>query len=249
MDATLIQEYETYERNHWWFKVRFEILRAAIDRYVPGAQARTGRWLDVGCGNGSILCAYPGFAEKMGVELDAGCVQRARDNGLNVHQSTTTWDFAAIGSFDCISLFDVLEHVEHEGPALDAVHSALKDNGTLLLTVPALMSLWSDHDVLAHHFRRYGKNELLARFPEGRWQILKISYFSSVLFPLIWCVRKANRLRKRFGGTPHHDLKLGPPLIDATLRTLFGLEKPLLNHISLPIGSSLLLVARKITRR
>lgn len=250
MEPAYIRAYENFERRHWWFVVRREIIIHMLDRFVPAAVARKGCWLDVGCGTGVLLDSYGGFAEKMGAELDAECVVRARENGLDVRQIGANWDFSSFGPFDCISLCDVLEHVEHEVEALRAVEASLKDNGTLLVTVPALMSLWSDHDVVNHHFRRYSRAELAALFPPGRWEILKLSYFSALLFPGIWLVRRGKKILKLLGGSgaksgAGHDMKFGHPLADRVLRKIFTLEDPLLRRVNLPIGSSLLLVARK----
>jgi len=250
MDPSFLQEYESFERRQWWFAPRRRIIHDVFNAYVPAAAAGQGRWLDVGCGTGVLLESYLGFAEKIGAELDDSCVQRAHAAGLDVRQVTPNWDFQPFGQFDCISLCDVLEHVEHEQPALQAAHAALKDGGILLVTVPALMSLWSDHDVINHHFRRYHPRQLLQRFSPEQWEVLKVSYFSTLLFPLIWLVRQTKSLAKRLSRSaasspPRHDLKLGRPWVDRLLGGIFSLEPPLLRHGSLPIGSSLLVVARK----
>src|SRR5665213_1785946 len=251
MDPAYTREYENYERHHWWFLTRREIIHHALDRFIPAGVSRDGRWLDVGCGTGVLIESYKGFAERVGTELDDGCVARGRENGLDVRKTQPNWDFSSFGKFDCISLCDVLEHVEHEGDALRAVDASLKEGGTLLITVPALMSLWSDHDVVNHHFRRYTRKQLEGLFPPDKWEIQKLSYFCSMLFPIIWLVRQLKGMLKSLRGasaTPanaDHDLKFGNPLIDRGLRHIFRLEDPLLEHGDLPIGSSLLLVARK----
>ena len=195
MDATLTQEYEAYEERHWWSVARRDILHAMLDKSVPGASSGKGRWLDVGCGAGVVLGTYGGFAQRIGAELDPGTVERARAKGRDVRRTGENWNFSELGQFDCVSLFDVLEHVEHEQQALDSVRIVLKAGGTLLITVPAAtLSLWSDHDVVAHHYRRYRAKDLLARFSANQWEILKVSYFSTRLFPIIWSVRQAKRL-------------------------------------------------------
>lgn len=251
MDPALISVYDAHERRHWWFTVRRDIIEAALSRYVPGAAEKKGRWLDVGCGTGVLLEHYQGFGEKIGAELDAGCVERARANGVDVRQTRTNWDFTAFGTFDCVSLCDVLEHVEQERDALRAAAEVLKPGGILLITVPALMSLWSDHDVANHHFRRYHKAQLLERFPADRWEVVKVSYFSTMLFPAIWTVRQFKRAIKSLrkpapeAAAVGHDLKFGNPVVDGILRSIFQMERPLVSRMSLPVGSSLLLVLRK----
>ncbi len=250
MDATLTREYDDFEERHWWSVARRQILAAMLDRHVPGAAEGKGRWLDVGCGSGVEVGSYTGFAERIGAELDPGMVQRARAKGRDVRLTQANWNFTELGLFDCVSLFDVLEHVEHVEPALNACREVLKEGGVLFITVPALMSLWSDHDVVAHHFRRYTAGQLRRQFPADQWEVLKLSYFSTMLFPMIWGVRQMKRVLKRLrpadaSAPPQHDIKYGPPLVDRTLQGIFSLEKPLLKHVSLPIGSSVMLLLRK----
>lgn len=253
MDPQFTREYEAFERRHWWFTARRQIINQALDDYLPARRGPVGRWLDVGCGTGVLLESRDGFCEKVGAELDAQCVERGREKRLDVRQTRPDWDFSAFGQFDCVTLCDVLEHVEKERPALDAVSASLKEGGLLLVTVPALMSLWSDHDVVNHHFRRYTRDELEKLFPPDQWEILKLSYFCAFLFPMVWCVRQAKRAAKWLKGEKRegavdpsaHDLRFGHPLVDGLLQNVFAAERPLLRQLDLPIGSSLMLVARK----
>lgn len=246
MDPTYTAEYEQFELRHWWFVVRRRIIIDALDRYAT--PAGNTRWLDVGCGSGVLLDAYARIAStsKVGVEMDVASVERARSKGLEVHAASADWDYASLGQFDLITMCDVLEHIEHENVALDEVHRRLNPGGTLLLTVPALMSLWSEHDEINHHFRRYRRRELISRFDPSRWRIEKCSYFCSLLLPMVWTVRKLKNLRRRTGGRPGGDFKFGNLLVDGTLRSIFSIERPLLRGINLPLGSSLLLVARRL---
>ena len=244
MDASYTQEYEQFELKHWWFVARRQIIHQALDRY-----ARLGssdpRWLDVGCGTGVLLDSYRPIGKKLGLEMDAGSVGRAKSKGLDVRQVEPKWDFSEYGSFDLVTLTDVIEHVEHEQDALNAVRAVLKEDGILLITVPALMSLWSSHDVVNRHFRRYTTQTLLRLFPESEWKVLQVSYFSSLLLPLIWTARKLKNRRDR-GKKPDeatHDFKFGAA--DWLLLQVFRAEKLWLRWSKFPLGSSILLVLQK----
>jgi SAM-dependent methyltransferase len=240
MDPKYTAEYEAFEHRHWWFVVRRQIILDAIEKFArPGQQPV--RWLDIGCGSGVLLQAVTTITDKIGVELDPLNVERGRSKGLDIRPVERAWNFSDLGMFDLVTACDVVEHVEHESPALDAIYSAVKPRGLALITVPALMSLWGRHDVINHHYRRYTKRTLLPLFAPDRWDVLSATYFSSLLLPLIWTVRKFNQLR----GDAGHDMKFGPKPVDRTLQTIFGMERPLLKMMSLPIGSSLLLVCRK----
>lgn len=239
MDANYRDEYEAFEQRHWWFVARREIILQTLHRYVPQGDIR---WLDVGCGSGVLLAADSTIQRKVGVDLDPANVADAQAKGLDVRQVQRGWDFSEFGQFDLITLCDVVEHVEHEAPAINAVYEALKPGGVVLVTVPALMSLWSPHDVVNHHYRRYTRKTLTPLFQVDQWEILRTTYFSSLLLPMIWTARKIKNLR---GTDTGHDLKFGAKLVDAALLGIFRLERPWLRRGNFPLGSSLMLVARK----
>jgi SAM-dependent methyltransferase len=240
MDDAYLLEYEAFEERHWWFVARREIILQAIHRYLPAAGSP--RWLDVGCGSGVLLAAEKAINDKIGVDLDPGNVARGKARGLDIRQVQRGWDFSELGKFNLITLCDVVEHVEHEAPAINAVYEALLPGGIVLVTVPALMSLWGPHDVVNHHYRRYTRKTLSPLFADDRWDVLRMTYFSSLLLPMIWLARK---IKNRRGGEATHDLKFGPRLMDAALLGIFRMERPWLRISSFSLGSSLLLVARK----
>jgi len=251
MDPSYIQQYEDFERRHWWFVARRELICDWMDRYGGGEQGHTrakGRWLDVGCGTGVLLKTYCGFdaSMKMGIERDEQCVQIARSRGLDVRAVGDEWELASLGKFDLITLCDVLEHLNDESSAVRAVHGALNDGGRVLVTVPALPGLWSGHDVVNHHYRRYVRKSLLACFDGPEWKVERVSYFSSLLLPMIWMARKLkNALHRVSEQSASHDFRYAPGVVDRTLLAIFRREKGMLHRFSLPLGSSLILVARK----
>jgi 2-polyprenyl-3-methyl-5-hydroxy-6-metoxy-1,4-benzoquinol methylase len=242
MDAQYTAEYEHFEMNHWWHVVRQEIIQHALLKHVPNPEL--ARWLDVGCGTGVLLAATPEFPDRMGLEMDEGSVKRAQEKGLDVRQVQPKWDFTDYGRFDVVTLCDVIEHVEHEEDAINAVRQVLNPGGTVLVTVPALKSLWSAHDVRNHHFRRYDRRMLLAAFSEGDWHIERVTYFSSFLLPMVWTFRQLKNLR--YGTDPAKtpdDKQFGK--LDPLFLRIFRAESQLLKVADMPLGSSLILVAKK----
>lgn len=124
-----------------------------------------GRLLEVGPGAGVLLMelADRGFRCEA-LELSAEArefaqqLQRAAQRDLPIHATEQPgWD----GAFDAVCAFDVLEHVEDDRGALSAWHRWLKPGGSLLLSVPARMSLWTAGDEWAGHFRRYERDGLV----------------------------------------------------------------------------------------
>ena len=148
------------------------------------------------------------------------------------------------GSFDVAISLDVFEHVEQDLEAMREVRRVLRPGGRLITTVPALMWLWSEHDVALHHHRRYQKSEFAERLDEAGFERLRLSYYNSLLLPPIAAVRLAGGLKARlFGkraGEPSSDLSLPPYPLNETLAAVFGSEASLLRWTSLPLGASLI---------
>ena len=244
MDPAYVQEYEQFELNHWWFVARRQFVCELLDRYAHGSPDPA--WLDVGCGTGVLLAAYARIRNKLGLEVEPASVAGARAKGLNVVQIDRDWDLQRYGRFDVITLCDVIEHLQDDRAAIDSAHAALAPGAVVLVTVPALRSLWSDHDVVNHHFRRYSMPELVKLFDPVQWDVCYRSYFSSLLLPLIWGTRQLNNLKKRIRpARPRHDLSWGPAWMDRALLAVFRTEVRVLRRTRMPLGSSIALVARK----
>src|SRR5690349_18494474 len=105
MDPSYTAEYELFETKHWWHVVRLELIHRTLDKYVTAPEAT--RWLDVGCGTGVLLDSYPRIPNRLGLELDAGSVERGRSKGLDVRQVAPKWDFTEYGTFDLVTMCDV----------------------------------------------------------------------------------------------------------------------------------------------
>ena len=99
--------------------------------------------------------------------------------------------------YDLVALLDVLEHVPDDLGSLRAIHRRLKPGGALLLTVPANPWMWSAHDAAHHHFRRYTKKQLEELFLRSGLEIELLSYFNTLLYPLIAAARIAGKLLGR----------------------------------------------------
>jgi SAM-dependent methyltransferase len=78
---------------------------------------------------------------------------------------------------------NVLEHIENDSETLNEIYSKLEKNGKFALYVPALMFLFSDLDVKAGHFRRYGKRELINKVRDSGFIVEKCFYNDSLGVP------------------------------------------------------------------
>jgi hypothetical protein len=134
-----------------------------------------------------------------------------------------------------------LEHLEEDTASLQALSAKLKPSGWLLITVPAYPWLWSKHDELLHHQRRYLLNNLRQIVGSADYNINFASYFNSVLFPVIAVALLLQKLFNKGG----NEQNIPPKLINQILTFLFGIERYLIGRLSIPFGVSILLLAQK----
>ena len=112
-------------------------------------------------------------------------MEKANSNGIETinFDSINSSEFS--NSFNLITLFDVLEHIENDHNALLHLNKLLKNQQFILLTVPAFNFLWSDHDDALSHYRRYTKKTLSLVLENSGFKIIRISYFMTWIFPFI----------------------------------------------------------------
>lgn len=244
MDSSLYQQMRALEDRHWWFRGRRAIVASLLRASAWPAGTRI---LDLGCGTGGNLAMLSQFGEVLGAERDAQAAQLAKARGVApvVRASLPDALPLAAGEFQCITLLDVLEHIDDDRATLAAVHRLLAANGQVLLTVPAFPFLWGPHDVAHHHKRRYRARQLRQLLQDAGFEIITLSYYNTWLFPL---VAVARLLRKCLpGGDAGAELALPPAPVNALLAMLFASERHLLRRIRLPFGVSLVAQARKLS--
>lgn len=241
MRASHLQYHYEAERDHWWFAARREIVLSQLDRAV-GAR-RDLSILDIGCGAGGMLAFLGRYGRAAGVDASPEAVAMAGRDGADVRLGMLPADIPfEPASFDVITLLDVLEHVDADAAALDTIRGLLRPGGHLIVTVPAYAFLWSGHDVVNEHKRRYVRHGLRTKLTAAGLAIERLTYFNTLLFPPIALVRLAGRLR---AGDDSADEGRVPTPVNTILRSIFTLEKRLLKAADLPFGVSLLAVARR----
>jgi SAM-dependent methyltransferase len=138
-----------------------------------------------------------------------------------------------------IGAFDVIEHVKDDGAALASIATRLKPGGKLVITVPAHQWMWSAHDDLNHHERRYSKRELKRLVENSPLRLDRIGYFNSFLFPFAIAERIATKIRRKDSA----NLALPSPLLNRALEGVFAAERHFAGRLPLPPGLSLFAVA------
>lgn len=242
MDEALHRQHDELEDTHWWFIGRRAVVESTLRDFLVGASSERAI-LDVGCGTGGMLNLLKEFGEPVGLDSSNQAAERAHQKtGCRVIwgalPSPVSFEPA---SFDIITSFDCLEHIDDDAAALTAIRGLLRAGGLFLCTVPAFQFLWSVHDDLNGHKRRYTRAGLRRKLEATGLIILKISYFNSILFPVVWAIRLLGKpLRRKTS-----DFSVPTFGLNRTLAAVFSAERFLLSSISLPFGVSLLAVARK----
>jgi SAM-dependent methyltransferase len=234
------------EQTHWWFTGRRAIVLSLLDREVRGDPQlqRPLRVLDVGCGGGGILPYLSKYGSVVAVDPEPAAVAAASSRSFDVRLGGLPSDlpFGTDDKFDIITMLDVLEHVDADTDSLLNIRSLLQPHGRLLITVPAYQFLWSGHDVINDHKRRYHRAELTRKLETAGFHINLMSYCNSALFLPIAAIRLAMR---RFGRSDAHKTALGivPAPANAVLHSLFAMERYIIPTLPLPFGVSLITVA------
>lgn len=249
MDKAYFKQYYRLEREHWWFKARIKILASIIDKNISSSHPI--KILNVGVATGATSIMLQQFGEVTSIEYDEDCCNfiNQQDN-LNVSQGSITELNFANNSFDLVCAFDVIEHVEDDKTAAKELERVCSPNGYIFITTPAYQFLWSEHDVVNHHFRRYTLSNFRNLFSVGTLSNIKATYFNFFLFLPIALIRIILwPFQKRKTTTNKHQetdaTRFTPGILNKILYQLFLFEKVLLNQFSLPFGVSILLLLKK----
>lgn len=241
MDRTVYHDMQATEETHWWFLARRHLCRSLLMRYAPDNAAI----LEAGCGSGGNLPLLQLFGNVYAFELDEQARARAAERGIgHVAAGSLPADIPFADTlFDLILMTDVLEHIEGDQAALTALNDRLKPGGRLLLTVPAFPFLFSRHDVLHHHFRRYRKKELHQLLKQAGFAIEVLSFWNMLLFVPAAFMRWLEKKQK--SDKPSAGSAIPPAPLNRLLAVMVGLERFFLKWPGLPFGISLIAVAKK----
>ena len=240
MEQAAHQRMRELQDHHWWFEARRRILEGLIAGLKP---PRGARILEVGCGPGGNLPMLSRFGEVTGLEPDAGARRHAAASGVARVRAGTLPDGLEMpkSSFDLVCAFDVLEHVTEDRESVAALAGLLKPGGWLCATAPAYPWMWSAHDEAHHHKRRYRQKDFETLFTDAGLKLVKSSHFNAVLLPLAVAARAVKRLL----GSDDPDDSMPAPWVNRALLQLMASERGWLRRGALPLGLSLVVIARR----
>ena len=238
MDRKAYQEMAQTERTHWWFVGRRRIIRDTIERLELPHEPRI---LEAGAGTGGNLKMLSELGDLTAMEIDDEArAHAAETSGITViagRLPNGIPDFK--DGFDLICLFDVLEHVEQDTETLAMLGQHLKPGGKMLVTVPAYPWMWSSHDEVLHHFRRYTKQSLAKTIELAGLRQERLTHFNAFLLPAAILARTASKFTRRQKAV---GADLPPKPVNGLFKSVFSSETTLLRHTNLSCGLSLMAI-------
>jgi SAM-dependent methyltransferase len=239
MERIVYDRMAAHDSTHWWYRARRDILADYLARYA--GLPNDARVLEIGCGTGHNLPMLGAFGEVDAIEIDEAARGIASQRlGRPVGEAPLPeLTGVAPASYDLIAVLDVVEHIDDDVGSLRAMGERLKPGGRILITVPAHQWMWSAHDVVNHHKRRYSKPTLDAAIRAAGLTHNGLRYFNSLLFPAAVAARGFGKL------TGKDDSDDSPPSkpLNTVFETVFGLERHLVGRVPLPPGLSIITLA------
>lgn len=240
MDASYYRLHAELEETYWWFVAKNRIIMRMIGRYGP----RAGRACDVGCGAGGLLKLLSARFEAVGVDLSPLALAYCAKRGLKAVEGGLPDRLPLEDrAFDVVVASEVVEHVKEDRASVERLCALLRPGGVLVCTAPAHPWLWSRHDELNHHQRRYTRAGFAGLFGGLPLERIVLGYYQSALFPLMVGSRLAEKVRGGRGGGD--GVRPLPRVVNGAFRVLFEAEGALIGRVPLPIGGSLISVHRR----
>jgi SAM-dependent methyltransferase len=236
------------EARHFWFR-GFRAFVTPLLQHATGGRSGL-RLLDCGCGTGNNLTLLNRFGRAYGFDLTPAGLQIGLEAGRRrLARATVTAVPFPSNAFDIVTSFDVLYSLPGvaERTAVAEMVRVAKPGGFVLINVAALESLRGDHSVLGHEVRRYSRQSLATLLTGAGLRIERLTYTNAALVPPLLVTRGIQRLR----GLSHEEaaadgeISVPPAPLNAVLTGVLLLESLWLRVANMPVGSSLLCLARK----
>lgn len=229
------------EDHYWWFIGRRRLALKLLRKFQRASKPEL---LDLGCGTGVILGELNQIGTStIGLDMSAQALDYCRQRELgNLVKARGEYLPLKSKIVDGVVALDIFEHIDDHQSAYEEVFRVLKPGGILVLSVPAFGFLWGPHDVALHHFRRYTRKEVVERLEDAGFEVEKASYAVCFLFPIVALIRAFEKRKKN---QAEASLPAVPEFLNRLLISLQDFEANVIQHVSLPWGSSVVAVGRK----
>lgn len=235
------QEMSDFEKKYWWHVGRRAIFFGLLNKYF--SIARQKRILDFGCGTGGNYELLNKYGEVIGVDNSQDALDHYCKKDQNLILMKTSKIPLEDRFVDVVTAFDVLEHIENDNETVKEFYRVLKEGGKVFITVPAYNFLWSDHDEILGHYRRYGATDLKNKFEKEGFKMSKISYVVCLIFPLIFVYRIYRKVIKNKKKKTSY--VLFPKFINDIFIIIMKIEAKFIRRINLPFGCSVVAIFEK----
>jgi SAM-dependent methyltransferase len=238
MEPSYADLYADLYHRHWWWRARERYVMRWVERIGRGRRMQI---LDVGCGDGFLWKQLEPHGEVEGIEPDDNLVPPGSARRPRIEFSTFPGR-ARVERYDLILMLDVVEHIQDDRAALRAACDLLAPGGHLIVTVPALMLLWSEFDVVNRHFRRYRVGEMRKLLEGAGLEVVSARYY------YFWPVLPLLMRRAFFRAKSHQESKfvrVPPRPVNAVLETLSHVDHWATRIVPVPFGGSIIAIAKK----
>jgi SAM-dependent methyltransferase len=234
-----------HENSYWWFLARNEILKQTVESFCD--LNNSFNLLDVGCGTGGFASSLLNQCNVIGIDTSDTALEYSRKRGIkNLHNCLLKdFDKSKYGKIDAITILDVIEHIQDDKQVVEEAYNLLDVGSYIIASVPAYQWLWSKHDEVHMHYRRYNKKNFQNLFKDAGFKIIYSSYFNSILFFPAVIKRSIDKFtnNERKSDSPIDEV---PEAVNTLFTKIFRFEKSWVPKITIPFGLSIVVVAKKI---
>lgn len=232
------------EASHFWFHGFRRIVAPVLAGLAAG---RPGlRLVDCGAGTGHNLALLRPHGQVFAFDLAPTALTKGRLSGRPLVRGDITRIPFRADTFDVATSFDVLQCVPDDRGAVREMARVTRPGGAVLLTLAALDVLRGDHSEVWAEAHRYTPASARALVAQAGLEPVRISFMFASLFPLMLAARLLQRTTRPYRALNRQaDITVPPALVNGLLTMLVSGEAALARRLPMPIGSSLLVVARK----
>jgi len=243
LDPDYGQKYRALYEKHWWWRAREDILVDELTRRLP--KSSSNLILDVGCGDALFFKRLRQFGDVEGVESEPELVDPNGPDRSRISVAPFDSAFQPGRAYDLILMLDVPEHLDAPGEALSHGLSLLKPGGLIVITVPAFMLLWTNHDRLNKHRTRFTKATFAHLAKSAGMRVDEYRYF------FVWLAVAKLFARWKEALIPSDPRIPGIPssFLNQILYRFSYVEERIFRNLPAPLGSSLLVVGSRSQER
>ena len=240
MESNVYKRQYEQNSNHWWFEGRKFIIKSILANFLKNKKKRI---LDYGCGVGINLDMLSKFGKVFYYDKSKLAIKYVKKNYRKRKDILRINDLTHFkNKFDLIVLTDVIEHIKNDKGVILKIFNLLKNDGFVLITVPAFQSLYSSKDISLKHYRRYNKAGLF-RLLNKNFNTIKFSYFNFILFiPISLFILFFKIVKINF----INNVEKKPNFfLNKLAFYLFSFEGFLINRLTFPFGLSIIFFGKK----